>query len=64
MTRYVGSEERGIPARYTPAQLIVLSAGAVGLLAALAQPTEPAARAAAHLASKHNRRRFQPRLNK
>ncbi len=61
LARYVGSEERGIAPPYTPAELLVLGAGAVGLICALAARGPLSPRAAAHAVSKYNRRRFHAR---
>jgi len=58
LARYLGSEERNLPPPYTQAELVVLGAGALGLLAALAAPGPLNTRQASHAASKHNRRRF------
>ena len=58
---YLGSEERGLPPPYTPAQLVVMGAGAIGLLAALTMPRAGPARRAARAASDHNRARFHRR---
>ncbi len=59
LARYVGSAERGIHARYTPTQIEVLSAGTLGLLAAIRQSSPARAKAVAQAACDFNRRRFQ-----
>ena len=64
LTRYVGSEERGIPAPYTPAQILVLAAGAIGLLTALQVRGRVAVRKAAGAVSNYHRARFHARPNK
>lgn len=58
LTRYLGSEERGVPPPYTSAEIIVLSVGALGLLAALEVPGPQGICAAARAVSRSNRRRF------
>lgn len=61
LARYLGSEERGIKPRFTPTQLVVLSAGAVGLLRALAQPRARVVKVARAYSDLH-RRRFPARV--
>ena len=61
LTRYLGSEERGVPPPYTSAEISVLSAGTIGLLLALAIPSQAGMIAAAHATNRYNRRRFHPR---
>ena len=60
LTRYLGSEERGIKPRYTRAQLLVLSAGTIGLLHALAQAPARVVKVSRAYSDLH-RRRFPAR---